>query len=709
MNEKDLKDLKNLSVPPHAQEAKKKALAAAQHAFEAAGQEKQNNSQGSPDSRRLIDMQPIWRFIMKKQIIAGTVAASAVIVALSTTILTQNSPFSGLEQDKQVKTFANKKERSKIVGGKVDGKADAPALAITNRGRASGLREKIGNEGRVDRIGKLSSNDRLFAGDAPAPREEVKRANKPQSQIMAQVAEQEAVLRKAPAPTRNIVAKGKVAQEKFAGDYRMSADYDSNMGYSTKGNDKFDEKAPNPVKSVAAEPVSTFSTDVDTASYAFIRKSLNRGQLPQKAAVRIEEMINYFDYNYALPENAAAPFKATTAVYTTPWNEHTKLLHIGIKGYDVAPENKPSANLVFLIDVSGSMNSPDKLPLLKSAFKMMVDNMDENDTVSIVTYAGRAGTVLQPTSVSNKGEIIAALDRLQSGGSTAGAQGIRQAYALAERSFDDEGINRVILATDGDFNVGITDQSELKRYIEKKRDSGITLSVLGFGQGNYNDALMQTLAQNGNGNAAYIDTLSEARKVLVEEASSTLFTIAKDVKIQVEFNPNIVSEYRLVGYESRMLKREDFNNDKIDAGDIGSGHTVTAIYEIAPKGSSSQMIDDLRYGEKKKVIAPRSDNENLDEFAFLKMRYKLPNENKSKLITHPITLDIASDNIASESDDIRFAAAVAAFGQLLRGEASTSDFTYDDVIDLAKGARGEDEFGYRNEFIKLVHLAKSLK
>ncbi|MFC1516842.1 VWA domain-containing protein, partial [Thermodesulfobacteriota bacterium] len=339
------------------------------------------------------------------------------------------------------------------------------------------------------------------------------------------------------------------------------------------GRDRFETITVNPIKLVSEAPVSTFSIDVDTASYAFVRRALNSGVLPQKNAVRVEELINYFDYDYPLPDDRAMPFKSFVALLPTPWNPDTKLMHIGIKGIDIIPEKRPRTNLVFLIDVSGSMQSRDKLPLLKNAFRMLVDTLDAEDIVSMVVYAGAAGTVLEPTKVKEKGKIIAALDRLRAGGSTAGGEGIRQAYALAKANFDPEGVNRVILATDGDFNVGIRNPEELKGFVERKRKTGIFLSVLGFGQGNYNDALMQKLAQNGNGNAAYIDTLSEARKVLVDEAHSTLFTIAKDVKIQVEFNPARVAEYRLIGYETRMLRREDFNNDRVDAGDIGSGHS----------------------------------------------------------------------------------------------------------------------------------------
>lgn len=478
--------------------------------------------------------------------------------------------------------------------------------------------------------------------------------------------------------------------------------------YVEQNRDRFAGKETNPVKSVQSEPVSTLSIDVDTASYAVVRRSLNHGQLPQRDAVRVEELINYFDYDYPLPESREEPFQPSVALYETPWNAETMLMHVGIKGHDIpANAQKPRSNMVFLIDTSGSMRSQDKLPLLQQAFRMLVNTMDENDTISIVTYAGNAGVVLEPTSVDEKDKILNAIDNLNAGGSTAGAAGIKTAYDLAQQHFDEDGVNRVILATDGDFNVGMTSNEELKQYIEQKRDSGIYLSVMGFGQGNYNDALMQTLAQNGNGNAAYIDSINEARKVLVDEASSTLYPIANDVKIQVEFNPAKVAEYRLIGYETRMLKREDFNNDKVDAGDIGAGHTVTAIYELTPVGSKAQMIDDLRYGnahedaQKEKVTAA----ENSNEYAFLKMRYKLPGESTSKLITRPITT-ADTTTVDGLSDDMRFAAAVAAFGQKLRGEQYIGDFTYNDILELANSARGDDPFNYRGEFINLVRNAE---
>ncbi|WP_136659496.1 VWA domain-containing protein [Nitratireductor sp. XY-223] len=480
-------------------------------------------------------------------------------------------------------------------------------------------------------------------------------------------------------------------------------DYRTQHGYQDQGRDRFADITPNQQKLVSEAPVSTFSIDVDTASYAFVRAALNRGVLPQKDAVRVEEMINYFDYGYPVPDDRSVPFNADISVMPTPWNAETKLLRIGIKGYDLQKAEAPRANLVFLVDTSGSMNAPDKLPLLRNALKLLVSSLKPDDTVAIVAYAGSAGTVLEPTAASDKAKILSALDGLGSGGSTAGAEGIRQAYQLAESGFDGDGVNRVILATDGDFNVGITDTEELKSFIERKRETGIGLSVLGFGHGNYNDELMQALAQNGNGNAAYIDTLNEARKTLVAEAGSTLFTIARDVKIQVEFNPAAIREYRLIGYETRQLRREDFNNDRVDAGDIGAGHSVTALYELTPAGSAGGLIDDLRYRQTETPAAA----ELSDEYGYLKIRYKQPDSDTSELIGVPITADSEVATVEAASNDTRFAAAVAAFGQVLRGGRHTGSFDYDDIIALARSGKGDDPYGYRGEFITLVELAKS--
>lgn len=470
------------------------------------------------------------------------------------------------------------------------------------------------------------------------------------------------------------------------------------------GRDKFSHEEQSPIKQVAQEPVSTFSIDVDTASYAFIRQSLDNGVLPQPDAVRIEEMVNYFDYAYPKPVTKEEPFKASISVKNSPWNEGRKLVTVGIKGFDVDKTEQLDSNLVFLLDTSGSMDDPKKLPLLKQSLSMLLDSLKPTDKVSIVVYAGAAGTVLPPTEVSNKSVILSALQNLQAGGSTAGGEGIRLAYQLAKANFNPKAVNRVILATDGDFNVGITDPDELKGFIERERESGVFLSVLGFGTGNYNDDMMQRLAQNGNGVAAYIDTLNEARKVLVQEASAALFTIAKDVKIQVEFNPKTVSEYRLVGYETRALKTEDFNNDKVDAGDIGAGAEVTAIYEVTPVGGA-KAIDDSRYAPKPQAEAlPAA--QTSQELGFLKIRYKLPNESTSKLITTPITPDL--ENVPADlARETGWAEAVAGFAQLLKGGKYTGHLTYDDVLKLAEANKGEDKFGCRAEFINLVYKAKT--
>jgi Ca-activated chloride channel homolog len=458
---------------------------------------------------------------------------------------------------------------------------------------------------------------------------------------------------------------------------------------------------PNAVKLTSQEPVSTFSLDVDTASYANVRRYLTQGTLPPVDAVRVEEMVNYFDYAYMLPRDRDVPFQPSVVVYPSPWNPDTQILHVGIKGYDIPRSERPKANLVFLIDTSGSMASADKLPLVKRSFQLLVEQLKADDHVSIVVYAGSAGMVLPPTPGWDKDTILASLDRLQSGGSTAGGEGIRQAYELAKSNFDRRGVNRVILATDGDFNVGITDPNALEAFVARERSSGVFLSVLGYGGGNYNDLLMQKLAQAGNGTAAYIDTLNEARKVLVDEMSSTLFTIAKDVKVQIEFNPERVAEYRLIGYETRMLNQTDFNNDKVDAGDVGSGHTVTALYEITPVGSRAQTTDPLRYGKR---VEPR---EAQSELAFVKIRYKLPTEDVSKLITRPVeNRDIVSD-FNRLPIDYRFAAVVAGSAQLLRHDPYIKSFDYGRAIEIAQAARGDDEFGYRNEFVQLLRQAQS--
>jgi Ca-activated chloride channel family protein len=467
----------------------------------------------------------------------------------------------------------------------------------------------------------------------------------------------------------------------------------------------------NPVKRVHEAPVSTFSIDVDTGSYSNVRRMLGHGVLPHPDAVRVEEFINYFPYDYALPEGDA-PFAIHTAVARAPWNPDRLILRIALKGQDIARASLPPANLVFLVDVSGSMFPEEKLPLLQAALQLLVDRLRPEDRITLVTYAGTTRVVLPATAGSEKARIHAAIRDLTAGGSTAGASGIKLAYQEAEQNFIPGGINRILLATDGDFNVGLTDFDALKQMVAEKRKTGISLSTLGFGTGNYNEHLMEQLADVGNGAYSYIDTLLEGRKVLIDEMSSTLATIARDVKIQVEFNPAQVREYRLIGYENRLLRREDFNDDKVDAGEIGAGHSVTALYELTPAGSETRQSEtteatkttettgtrDLRYQQQDPLD---------DEFAYVKLRYKQPDgDEASRLIAQPVTGALTA--IDRADGEFRFAVAVAGFGQLLRGKADLGAWRYEDVRRLAISAVGEDPHGYRSEFLKLVTLAQSL-
>ncbi|MDG4554986.1 MAG: VWA domain-containing protein [Candidatus Competibacter sp.] len=497
--------------------------------------------------------------------------------------------------------------------------------------------------------------------------------------------------------------------EGFAEEARIAGRRDTNELHALRApseptdREKYAQIEDNPVKRAAEQPVSTFSIDVDTGAYANVRRFLKAGRLPPRDAVRVEELINYFDYDYPPPDDREPPFRVNTELAPTPWNSQTLLLAVGIKGYELPRTQLPPANLVFLIDVSGSMNSADKIGLLKPALKLLVRQLRPKDKVAIAVYAGAAGMVLEPTPGNQKAKIEAALDQLAAGGSTNGGAGIRLAYNLARQGFVEGGVNRVILATDGDFNVGTVNFQALKDLVETQRKSGIALTTLGFGAGNYNDRLMEQLADAGNGNHAYIDTLQEANKVLVEQMSATLLTIAKDVKIQIEFNPALVEEYRLIGYENRILRREDFNNDAVDAGDIGAGHTVTALYEIALKGSGGSLSDPLRYGRPAADNAPHG-----DEIAFLRLRYKQPDGEVSRLLEQPIRRGQAVGDWRETSERFRFAAAVAGFGQVLRGGRHTGDFGYDEVLALARAARGSDPHGYRGEFLTLAGLARSL-
>lgn len=468
--------------------------------------------------------------------------------------------------------------------------------------------------------------------------------------------------------------------------------------------EKYQAQEFNPIKQASVEPVSTFSVDVDTAAYSNVRRYINQyGQLPPADAVRLEEMINYFQYNYPSPKDSNEPFRVTTELTPSPWAEGKHLLSVALKAYEPEMTQRPQANLVFLVDVSGSMQARNKLPLLKKSLGLLVNQMQENDRIALVAYAGAAGVVLKPTMAKHAAEIKSAIDKLEAGGSTNGGEGLKLAYQLAEQNHVKGGINRVIIASDGDMNVGIVDPRALKQLVIDKRKSGVALTTLGFGEGNYNDGLMEQLADVGNGNAAYIDSLKEAQKVLVDEMQSTLLTVARDVKLQVEFNPQRVSEYRLLGYENRMLAREDFKNDKVDAAEMGAGHTVTALYEISLVGSKSNQLDPLRYKESKKTMAAMS-----DELAFIKWRYKKQLDDSSVEGSKPVLMSSLGQGLDEASDNLRFAAAVASFGELLRGGKYSHNWGYGDVLSLAKSARGQDAYGYRAEFIGLVGLANSL-
>ena len=502
------------------------------------------------------------------------------------------------------------------------------------------------------------------------------------------------------APFRNTRHDRKMkGQAAYATQGFVSADYEAE-NFNTEEYDAINE---NIFLEATKNPLSTFSIDVDAASYSNMRRFLNNGQLPPKDAVRIEEMINYFNYSYAQPKDDK-PFSVNTEISTAPWNDQHKLVHIGLQGKKIATDNLPPSNLVFLLDVSGSMNSPNKLPLLKSGFRLLVEQLRSNDHVAIVVYAGAAGLVLPSTSGAEKDKILEAIDKLEAGGSTAGGQGIKLAYKVAQENFKKEGNNRVILATDGDFNIGESSNAAMERLIEEKREEGVFLTVLGLGMGNYKDSKLETIADKGNGNYAYIDNILEAKKVLVNEFGGTLFTIAKDVKLQVEFNPAKVQAYRLIGYENRALKNEDFNDDKKDAGELGSGHTVTALYEIIPVGVKSEFspVDDLKY-QSQKINA---DAYKSDELLTVKFRYKEPDQSKSKLIVHSLRDD--QTPLKETSDNFRWSAAVAGFGMLLRDSDYKGYLTFSEIQKMAESAKGSDEEGYRVEFINLVQTCSLL-
>ncbi|MEI9428100.1 vWA domain-containing protein [Mesorhizobium sp. Cs1299R1N3] len=708
VDDNELRKLRDAAIPAPGESAKARAFEAALRAYD-----QQNISavtQGSVGGLRLTERaRKLWSEIMQKKLIATPAIAGLVAVPIAGyatfhMLREQPSPFGG--DEKITETLADKPATLKPLAKQAPGDQAVNEPTVTT---APAKDKKVSAD-----VEDRDASDAL-ASAAPPKSESVQAGG-----TALQTATERGVLAEPapPAPTGEFALDGTTGAPSTSRMARMPAAESKLMAPQQPATAPADQIAPqeenrdrvqdfktNPLHAALEEPVSTFSIDVDTASYSFVRGSLKQGYLPQADTVRVEEMINYFPYDWKGPDSASTPFNSTVSVMPTPWNTHTKLMHVAIKGFDIKPTEQPKANLVFLIDVSGSMDEPDKLPLLKSAFRLLVSKLKADDTISIVTYAGDAGTVLMPTKIAEKDKILNAIDNLRPGGSTAGEAGIKEAYKLAQQSFIKDGVNRVMLATDGDFNVGQTDDDDLKRLIESERKTGVFLSVFGFGRGNLNDEMMQTIAQNGNGTAAYIDTLAEAEKVLVEDASSALFTIAKDVKIQVEFNPDKVSEYRLIGYETRALNREDFNNDRVDAGDIGSGHSVTAIYEITPKGSGGEQIDPLRYGQ---ATVNNGGVANADEYAFVKIRYKLPNEDVSKLITTPVTSANEVASFDQASTDQRFSVAVAAFGQKLRDEDATAKFGYDKIMEIATAARGADPFGYRSEFLSLVRLASAL-
>lgn len=663
--------LRKVKPPLPDNDARKRAINAAMSSFDEA-EKKLTATQGLQDNDRLTARTiRFWREIMQRKFLATPAIASLVVLPAAGVIGWQlmdemrpgASLPAGATSDAIVETTAPDRKRTETL--------------------------------KSDEVSERSVVD-LFQGQIPQPTAPLAKPETASDSMAMLNAERSIVSREFnPAVSTKLTARPAMAPIPAPEPYPLMQE----------NRDRFAEFQTNPIKLALETPVSTFSIDVDTSSYSFVRRALKEGRLPVADSVRVEEMVNYFPYDWQGPESAAVPFNTNVTVMPTPWNEHTKLMHVAIKGYELEQDEKPRSNLVFLIDTSGSMNAPDKLPLLKNSFRMLLNKLEADDTVSIVTYAGSAGIVLEPTKAADRNAILDALDGLEAAGSTAGEAGIRQAYKLAEKSFVEGGVNRIMLATDGDFNIGQTSDDDLKKLVEGKRDSGIYLSVLGFGRGNFNDAMMQTIAQNGNGTAAYIDTLAEAEKVLVEEASSTLFSIAQDVKIQVEFNPELIAEYRLIGYETRALAREDFNNDRVDAGEIGSGHSVTAIYEITPTDSPARMIDDLRYGE---PAATKQNQKTDGEYAFVKIRYKQPGEDTSQLIETAVTAENEVASFDDAGNDQRFSIAVAAFGQKLRNTDAVAKYGYDRIIEIANAARGADPFGYRAEFLSLVRLASAL-
>lgn len=578
--------------------------------------------------------------------------------------------------------------------------ARTEAVAATDE-KAKGEREAASKVDDANRVSAQQAAEAARPGGSAAPASTVARP--------VTMGETVAVPRPAapPVPTAMVAPTPMAAAKAPAvagGNFAAMPPIADHLTRAPESGDKFEAGKTEGVKVVASDPLSTFSADVDTAAYAFVRSSLRMGVLPPPEAVRIEEIVNYFDYGVKGPSDRAVPFASDVSLADHPFAAGHKLMRVSIKGYELPAGERPSARLTFLIDTSGSMNGPDRLPLVIASLKLLLDSLTPDSTVAIVTYAGSSAVALEPTKASDKARIAAVLDGLMAGGSTAGANGIATAYALAEKVYDKAATNRVILATDGDFNVGVADKDQLTRMIEEKRKSGIFLSILGVGRGNYNDALMQRLAQNGNGQAAYIDTLAEARKVLVKDAGGTLHTIASDVKFQVEFNPARIAEYRLVGYETRVMAAADFNDDRKDAGEIGAGHEVTAFYDLTPVGAAT-AVDPLRYGQ---ASATKPAAAGDGELAFVKMRYKRPGESTSQLTTRAVTHadDRGPLDKAGEAD--RFAAAAMIFAETLKTRPADAKARLAEARRLAAGAKGGDPDGYRAEFIQLIDIASGL-
>jgi len=551
------------------------------------------------------------------------------------------------------------------------------------------------------RVASVERDNLMVGGSLGKARQMTRGAGDPMNQRAQDAQDQPAT----PSETLALSAPGPDPRSRSEANYLALPDSQPlDLARSPFNREGYDRIRDNPFVSVTENPLSTFSIDVDTASYSNLRRFLNSGTLPPKDAVRIEEMINYFSYDYPDPEGEQ-PFSVHVEVAQAPWRPEHRLLMVGLKGKEMAWEQRPSSNLVFLLDVSGSMQPAHKLPLLKAALRLLIERLGENDRVALVVYAGASGLVLPSTPADQKERILAALERLEAGGSTHGSSGIQLAYETAVAHFIRGGINRVILATDGDFNVGLTDQGALTRWIEEKAQSGVFLSVLGFGVGNYQDSTLEKLADQGNGNYASIDTLQEARKVLVEEIHSTLVTIAKDVKIQIEFNPLQVAAYRLVGYENRLPSQEDFNDDTKDAGEIGAGHTVTALYEIVPVGQEAGVgsVDALRYQRRTETTEQATTGELLT----LKLRYKDPETSQSQLLEW-VVRDSGREH-ARASEDFKFAAAVASFGMLLRESPHQGTTTLESVLELAEEGQGADAHGYRSEFLERVRKAGGLR